>query len=132
MDIELLTSSLELVDLPDDGLTLRFYEILFTRYPDVRPMFSADIKPQAAMLHQALGAVVEHLSDSAWLGDTLGALGKRHADWGVTAPMYGAVAECMVATFEELGGEGWTGEMTTAWSGALDAVASLMLAGART
>ncbi|MCK5926720.1 MAG: hypothetical protein KAG80_00855 [Nocardioides sp.] len=130
MDIDLLETSLTLVDLPDDGLTLHFYDVLFTRYPDVRPMFSADIKPQAAMLHQALAAVLEHISDSAWLGDTLGTLGKKHAGWGVTAPMYDAVTECMLATFQELGGEQWTPPMTQAWTEALGAVASLMLAGA--
>ena len=129
MDITLLSSSLDLVDLPDDGLTLRFYDILFARYPDLRPMFSSDIKPQAAMLHQALAAVVEHLSDAGWLSYTLVALGKRHSGWGVTPPMYNAVAECMIATFEEIGGEAWSPAMTTAWAEALGAVAALMQTG---
>jgi hemoglobin-like flavoprotein len=130
MDRELLTASLLLVDGQEEALTPRFYDILFTRYPDVRPMFSTDIRPQAAMLREAIVAVLDHLDDAAWLTDTLGALGRRHAGWGVTAPMYDAVAECMIAAMEELGGPAWTAQMTTEWTAALGAVAGLMQAGA--
>lgn len=130
MDKELLESSLALVDQAGPGLTPRFYDILFDRYPAVRPMFGADVRPQAEMLHQAIAAVLDHLDDEAWLGDTLGTLGARHAAWGVTAPMYDAVAECMIAAMEELGGPRWTPAMTAAWTTALGAVAGLMLAGA--
>ncbi|CAI9400953.1 globin domain-containing protein [Nocardioides sp. T2.26MG-1] len=128
MDKELLTESLVLAD-GDDRLTPRFYEILFARYPGVRPMFSADVRSQAAMLRTAVVAVLDHLDDPAWLTTTLGDLGAKHAAYGATAPMYDAVAECMVAAMEELGGEAWTPEMTAAWSEALGAVAGLMLAG---
>lgn len=129
MDKELLETSLSLVADAEEGLTLRFYAILFERHPVVRPMFGADIGPQAAMLRGAVVAVLDHLDDAAWLGDTLGGLGAKHAEWGVTAPMYAAVAECMIAAMEELGGPAWTPEMTAAWTDALGAVASLMLAG---
>ncbi|UDY23799.1 globin domain-containing protein [Nocardioides sp. Kera G14] len=130
MDKELLTESLVLVDGQEEALTPRFYEILFTRYPQVRPMFSADIAPQAKMLRSAVLAVLDNLDDSVWLTDTLGALGAKHSGWGVTPPMYDAVAECMIAAMEELGGSAWTPAMTAEWTGALGAVASLMLAGA--
>jgi hemoglobin-like flavoprotein len=129
MDKPLLESSLALVDEAGEGLTVRFYAILFERYPAVRPMFGADTGPQAAMLRGAIIAVLDHLDDAAWLSDTLGGLGAKHADWGVTAPMYAAVAECMLAAMEELGGSAWTPAMTAAWLEALNAVAGLMLAG---
>jgi len=130
MDKDTLTESLLLVDGQEHALTPRFYEILFTRYPEVRPMFSADIRPQAAMLREAIIAVLDHLDDAEWLTGTLGALGRKHAGWGVTPPMYDAVAECMIAAMGELGGSAWTPAMTAAWTEALGAVASLMLAGA--
>ncbi|MEE3850868.1 globin domain-containing protein [Gordonia sp. LSe1-13] len=128
MDKNLLEHSLALVDLPDDGLTVRFYEILFDRHPEVRPMFARGIRQQAGMLRTAVIAVVDHVDDAEWLQSTLGTLGRRHAELGVTEPMYGAVAECMIAAMSEIGGPRWTTEMTAAWSEALTAVASLMLA----
>lgn len=129
MDKEHLQASLALVDDDDNGLTLRFYEILFDRYPVVRPMFSADSAPQAKMLRSAIIAVLDHLDDAVWLTDTLGALGAKHAEFGATAPMFDAVAECLIAAMIERGGSDWKPEMTAAWSEALGAVAGLMLAG---
>lgn len=131
MDKELLTESLLLVDGQEQELTPRFYDILFERYPAVRPMFSTDIRPQAEMLRGAIVAVLDHLDDASWLADTLGLLGAKHASWGVTDEMYGAVAECMIAAMTELGGDRWTPAMTEAWTEALGAVAGLMQAGAR-
>ncbi len=129
MDKLLLENSLALVDLPDDGLTIRFYEILFERYPAVRPMFQRDTKIQAEMLHTAIVSVLDNLDDPQWLTANLGSLGRRHADLGVTAPMYDAVGECMIAAMAEIGGGGWTAEMSAAWTEALSAVSSLMMAG---
>jgi hemoglobin-like flavoprotein len=130
MNSELLETSIGLVDAPDDGLTRRFYEILFERYPDVRPMFSEDIRPQARMLRKAVVAVLGHLDDRDWLASTLEPLGARHAGWGVTPAMYDAVAECMIAAMADLGGSAWTQAMTDAWMEALAAIAGLMITGA--
>lgn len=130
MDKTLLTESLLLVDSQEHALTPRFYEILFDRYPEVRPMFSDDVRPQAEMLREAIIAVLDHVDDAAWLSSTLGAMGAKHAGYGVTAPMYDAVGESMIAAMQELGGEAWTPEMTAEWSQALGAVGGLMLAGA--
>ena len=129
MDGELLETSLALVDTPDDALTKRFYAILFERYPSVRPMFTEDIGRPAKMLRSAIISVVDHLDDPIWLTETRGDLGAPHASWGVVAPMYDAVTECMVAAMAERGGSAWTPQMTDAWVEALDAVSGLMLLG---
>lgn len=129
MDKQLLEHSLALVDLPDSGLTVRFYEILFDRYPTVRAMFGRDTRVQADMLRTAVVSVVDHLDDAEWLTTTLHALGRRHAALGVTRPMYTAVAECMIAAMSEIGADAWTPAMTTAWDRALGAVATIMLDG---
>jgi hemoglobin-like flavoprotein len=131
MNKDVLAESLGLVAGDEDALTRRFYEILFERYPAVQPMFSVDIKPQATMLTQAIVAVLEHLDDAEWLAGTLGSLGAKHTGYGVTAEMYPAVGECMIAAMSERGGESWTETMTEAWSAALTAVSGLMLAGAQ-
>ena len=127
MDAVLLETSLALVDTPDDGLTHRFYAVLFERHPSVRPMFSEDVGRQAKLLRSAIISVVDHLDDPTWLAETLGELSAGHASWGVVAPMYDAVTECMVAAMVEIGGDAWTGQMTDAWIEAFDAVSGLML-----
>ncbi|AFR50759.1 Hemoglobin-like flavoprotein [Gordonia sp. KTR9] len=122
-----MQDSLSLVIDDEHKLMLAFYDRLFDEHPEVRPLFGADLRPQATMLQQAIAAVLDHLDDAEWLGRTLGALGRRHADLGVTPEMYGWVAGALVTTMAERGGGDWTDEMTAAWTEALGAVAGLML-----
>ncbi len=124
---EVLQDSLSLVIDDEHKLMLAFYDRLFDEHPEVRPLFGADLRPQATMLQQAIAAVLDHLDDAEWLGRTLGALGRRHADLGVTPEMYGWVAGALITTMAERGGGDWTDEMTAAWTEALGAVAGLML-----
>lgn len=118
------------VDAPDDGLTRRFYQLLFERYPEVRPLFAADIDPQARRLRTALRSVLEHVGEPEWLVTTLGALGAQHAQWGVTPQMYDAFGECMVEAMREIGGADWTEGLAAAWTETFAEVRDLMLAGA--
>lgn len=131
LDIDMLRSSFTLVVEREPELTRRFYEILFTRYPQARALFPAnDLRPQQTMLRDALVAVMEHLEDAPWLTQTLGELGRRHEGYGVTAPMYDWVGDSLLATLAEVAGEDWTEPMANAWAAAYGAIASLMQAGA--
>jgi hemoglobin-like flavoprotein len=129
LDASLLQHSLELVSGREARITERFYDILFARYPQVRPLFGRDRREQAAMLQESIVAVLDHLDDARWLEARLHGLGRRHVDYGVTAEMYPWVAECLVATFAEVAAEDWTPEMEQAWFDALGVVSDLMLAG---
>ena len=132
LQIETLRSSFALVIEKEPELTSRFYEILFERYPQVRPMFSPDRqKMQSRMLAQALAAVVDHLEDPDWLGETLEAMGARHVRYGVRDEMYGWVGESLLATLAEVAGDAWTPDLEAAWTDAYGAIAGLMIAGAQ-
>jgi hemoglobin-like flavoprotein len=97
-------------------MTARFYEILFTRYPQVRSMFGRDRSKQGEMLQAALVAVLERLEDAPWLTETLGAMGLKHLDYGVTDEMYDWVGECLLAALAEIAGDAWTPEVAGQWT----------------
>ena len=130
LDSSLLQSSFDLVLERQPRMTARFYELLFQRYPQVRPLFGRDQTLQGAMLQSALASVLERLDDAPWLAATLGAMGRKHIDYGVTREMYGYVGECWLATLAEIAAEAWTPELEAQWLEAYWAIASLMLAGA--
>ena len=130
LDAALLRSSFALVVERQPALTHRFYEVLFARYPQARPLFGKDTRRQEEMLQGALVAVVDHLDDAAWLQQTLAGLGAKHVDYGVTAEMYGWVGESLLATLAEVAAEAWTPALERAWTDAYGAIVELMLAGA--
>ncbi len=130
-DKELLLESVGWAAERDAVVTLRFYEILFERYPQVRPLFSRNAREaQARMLQDAVVAAIDHLEDSAWLVKTIGAVGAKHVDYGVSDEMYPMVGEALVATMAEHCGPRWTAAHEHAWIRTWGALQSLALAGA--
>ncbi len=133
LDVELLRSSFALVAERAPSFTPRFYEILFERYPQAKPLFGNNAADrQAKMLQESLVAVMDHLEDARWLKGTLGGMGAKHVEYGVTEEMYPWVGDALVATLAEVAGEDWTPEMAQAWGQAYSAISGMMLEGAKT
>lgn len=131
LNAELLSSSLELVASRQPFITPRFYEILFERYPQVKPLFSRNSRDeQARMLQEAIVSVVEHAEEPSWLTETLHGMGRKHAGYGVTEEMYPWVGECLIATLAEIAADDWSDEIEQAWVEAYTAISTLMLEGA--
>ncbi|MFO0739183.1 MAG: globin domain-containing protein [Labilithrix sp.] len=130
LDPTLLQESFALVAAKELDLASRFYEILFERYPQTRPMFRRRPEEQAKMLTAALAAVVAHVEDTAWLVATLPPMGAKHVSYGVTNEMYDWVGECLIAALEDVCGKDFTPAVKATWFAAFGAVASLMQSGA--
>lgn len=116
--------------LADHGgaLVEKFYNELFSRYPDVKPMFAnVDQKEQEKKLLSGLALVINNIRKPEVLGPALTNLGKNHQKYGAVAEHYPAVAETMLDVMEEFAGELWTDEVKQAWSNALNTVATAML-----
>jgi hemoglobin-like flavoprotein len=130
LDPDILRKSFELVVDRRPDLTVRFYEILFERNPALAPMFRRDRTAQAKMLAGAIAAVLDHLEDAPWLEATLGQLGAKHLEYGVTPAMYDQVGDALLATLAEVAAEAWTPEVAAQWTLAYGAIAGMMQAGA--
>jgi hemoglobin-like flavoprotein len=132
LDVDTLRSSFELVLSREPELTHAFYDVLFSKYPQVRPLFSRNTRDrQERMLAEALVAVMDHLEDAPWLTQTLHALGAKHKDYGVTEVMYDWVGDALLTTLARAAGPAWTAQVNAAWTEAYGAIAALMKAGAR-
>jgi hemoglobin-like flavoprotein len=130
LDATILRTSFDLVIDRRPDLTVRFYEILFERNPSLAPMFRRDRGAQSKMLAGAIAAVLDHLEDAPWLEATLGQLGAKHVEYGVTHAMYEQVGAALLETLAEVAAEAWTLEVATQWALAYGAIASMMQAGA--
>jgi len=132
LNVDLLRSSFELVVEREPQLTTRFYEIFFTRYPQVKPMFSRNAPAQQQkMLTETLVAVLDNLENAEWLQSNLKALGRKHVEYGVKDEMYPWVGECLVAAIAEVAGDDWTEETAASWAAAYGALQEMAIAGAK-
>ncbi len=130
LDVNLLEKTFEALAPSGEKLVKRFYQELFKRYPDVKPMFgNTSISAQQKKLLAALKLVISNLRKPQVLEGALMELGAKHENYGAIAEHYDAVAETMLNVLEEFAGDLWTLEVHDAWSDALNLVAQTMLKG---
>ncbi len=111
-----------------EALVARFYEELFVRFPEMRPMFAnTDPAQQQKKLLAALQRVVASLRRPAQLRKALLNLGEKHHTYGAKEEHYTAVAETLLNVMAEFAGDLWTDEVADAWHNALNTVAATML-----
>ena len=128
LNVSVLESSFNLLAPQIDQVVARFYEELFSRYPDVVPLFkNTDKRKQAQKLKAALNLVMKNLNNVDTLAKALSELGERHEKYGAVEEHYGAVANTLLDVMQEFAGEAWTQEVHDAWSHALGTIAEVML-----
>ncbi|HEY9845797.1 MAG TPA: globin family protein [Candidatus Caenarcaniphilales bacterium] len=131
LNAEILEQSFDQIKPQASEFVARFYDILFTDYPQVQPLFAnSDMKAQQQKLLKALVLVIENLRKPDVLTSALKGLGAQHVQYGTLPEHYPMVGRTLLKTFEAYLGLGWTPEVKQAWTDAYSAIAHLMLAGA--
>jgi hemoglobin-like flavoprotein len=131
LDVGLLEASFDLIAQRADELVDRFYARLFETAPGTRQLFErVDMETQKQSLLATLITVREALRDLDTIVPDLEDLGERHVGYGAVPEHYPVVATVLIDTMAEIGGSEWGSEYSAAWSGALQAIAEIMLRGA--
>jgi len=127
-NIGLLEKSYATLAPKGERLVERFYNELFTRYPDVKPLFAnVSQKAQQHKLLAALQLVVTNLRNPQKLHSTLEQLGIRHKSYGANSDLYGAVKEILLDVLKEESGDQWSNEIHQVWNEALKNISKVML-----
>jgi methyl-accepting chemotaxis protein len=130
LDIDALETSFDLLAPRGEELVATFYERLFARAPEVRPLFGTDLRRQRAMLLRALVLVRKSLRELESILPQLRDLGARHVAYGARPEHYPVVAEVLVESMAAVAGPAWRARDNAAWGTALAAIAAVMLEGA--
>lgn len=110
-----------------DTAVRQFYDRLFEIDPTTRPLFrTANMAEQRQKLVAALTMVVRGLDRPETLVAALEALGRRHAQHGVSDGHYDSVGAALLWMLEKMLGSAWTPAANAAWSGAYTMLADVM------
>jgi methyl-accepting chemotaxis protein len=127
--LDIIRNSFAALEPQAEDLTKTFYERLFLKFPQVKPLFkNTDINKQSKMLLAALKLVVNNLDKPEALEKALANMGQKHQGYGALPDHYPAVAETLLEVMAEYAGDIWTAEVAQAWADALNLVAEKMLA----
>lgn len=130
LNIPLLKESFQALAPQGETLVSRFYDILFQKYPQVKPLFeSVGMERQKRQLLGSLKFTVENLEDPETLAPKLVAMGSRHQGYAVRDAHYGMVADALLEAMAEVADDLWNSEIHKAWSDALGFIAQLFLSG---
>lgn len=127
----LLRESFQAVLHKADQLTACFYDTLFLRHPELRPLFAGvRMDAQRKMLVRSLALILRVWEDPAGLSLYLEELGRVHVAYGAEDGHYDAFGECLLHALAETAGPLWNEDMARAWADAYEAIAGLMRSGA--
>ncbi|MEV0977774.1 globin domain-containing protein [Streptomyces sp. NPDC049915] len=125
-DVALVRSSLAVVGPHVAEMAGYFYDILFTRYPQLREMFPAELDVQRERLVRGLLRIVELVDDPANLVAFCSRLGRGHRKFGTQSAHYPAVGECLLQALSHYAGPAWSPALAGAWHRAYTAAANVM------
>ncbi|MCG6970061.1 MAG: globin domain-containing protein, partial [Gammaproteobacteria bacterium] len=128
LDVQTLEQTYKLLQPNLQDVVQSFYDRLFARYPNVKPLFSGTTQAaQEKKLLTALNVVVKNLRKPETLVNTLLTLGERHKVYGAMPEHYAAVASVLLDVFKDFTGDVWTPKVQDAWGTALETIAATML-----
>ncbi|MET9364502.1 globin domain-containing protein [Streptomyces sp. NPDC006632] len=126
-EISLVRAGLAVIEPQAGEVTVYFYAILFSRYPQVRELFPADMDVQRDRLLRGLLRIIELVDDPPRLVQFCTLLGRDHRKFGTLEAHYPAVGECLLAALARYAGTAWSQEMASAWTHAYNTAARVMI-----
>ena len=126
-EITLIENSFGLLVEHGDAISARFYERLFTEYPELAPLFENVSQPgQQKKLLASMVLLVQNLRQPEVIEDYLISLGARHQQYGIQAADFEKFSENWLAVLAEFSGESWTSQLEHAWHNLFKKMAALM------
>ena len=107
-----------------------FYQHLFARYPELRPLFKGDMDRQTALVVTMMNTVVSALENPDPVIPLIKTVGARHAGYGVLEADYEKFADVLLETFAQALGDAFTPEVRAAWAKLYAQLAGTMKQGA--
>ena len=104
-----------------------FYNRLFETAPEVKSLFTGDMKKQGEMLMSALAGVVDNLDNLDAIVPDVQGLARRHVRYGVEADHYQPVGAALLWTLEQGLGDDFTAETGAAWAKAYGTLSGVMI-----
>ncbi|NOR71237.1 MAG: hemin receptor [Methylomarinum sp.] len=125
--IDLVQSTWQMIVPVKEQTAELFYKKLFITAPEVKPLFTGDIKAQGEKLVSSINLVVNSLRSLDHVVPALQSMGERHVSYAVKAEHYDIVGATLLWTLEQGLGNNFTDEVKEAWTIAYGLIAGTMI-----
>ena len=126
-EIERVRTTWREVAVDPDAAAALFYGRLFEAAPDVKPLFTGDMKLQGRKLMQMISIAVNAMDRIEEIVPSLQELGKHHEAFGTRPEHYPVVGQTLLGTLATALGESFDAETEAAWTKTYGALADVMM-----
>ncbi len=130
-EIYIVQNSTKLMRKSLDEFANAFYRELFRSNPVVKSLFLTNIRDQARKFAQMFELLVVSLNDVEKIIPSLKALGRRHANYGISEHHYQVVGGALIRTLDKSLGSHFTDEVKNAWLKTYGIVSMIMIDSAK-
>ncbi|MFA6188681.1 MAG: globin domain-containing protein [Sulfuricurvum sp.] len=125
--ITAVKATIPLVNQEAENITARMYEILFTKYPETKPLFDNADKDQHKKLAGAIAAFAGNIDNLGVLGAAVEKMAQSHVTTQVKPIHYPMVADALITAMGDVLGEAFTDARKNAWIEAYTFLANILM-----
>ena len=126
--VEIVKATAKPVAANAEAITTRMYEILFTDYPELKPMFDEAPKDQHKKLAGAIVAYAKNIDNLAALSSAVETMAKAHVSSKVKPEHYPMVGVSLLTAIKDVLGDAATDEVIEAWKEAYFFLGDILIA----
>jgi len=128
--IEIIKSTIPLLENAGPALTTYFYQRLFTHNPELKDIFNMsnqDTGRQQVALFEAIAAYAKNIENLSALTTAVERIAQKHTSFNIQADHYAVVGHHLIETLRELAPEAFTPDVEEAWTNAYQFLASIFI-----
>lgn len=128
--IEIIKSTVPVLEQHGTAITTRFYELLFKNHPELLNVFNHANQRQGRQqtaLANAVYAAAAHIDNLEAIIPVVKQIGQKHRALGIKPKHYPIVGETLLAAIKDVLGKAATDEIIEAWAEAYGVIASAFI-----
>jgi len=128
--IDIIKSTIPLLENAGPALTGHFYQRLFSHNPELQDIFNMANQHsgrQQVALFEAIAAYAKNIENLAVLTTAVERIAQKHTSFNIKAQHYAVVGHHLIETLRELASEAFTADVEEAWTAAYQFLAQIFI-----
>lgn len=125
--INAIKETIPLINKESENITTRMYEILFSKYPETKPLFDNADKDQHKKLAGAIAAFAGNIDNLSLLSKSVEKMAQSHVITEVKPIHYPMVADALITAMRDVLGKAFTEKHKNAWIEAYTFLANILM-----
>lgn len=128
--INIIKSTIALLESAGSALTAHFYQRMFSHNPELKHIFNLTNQAtgrQQVALFEAIAAYAKHIEDLAHLSSAVERIAQKHTSFNIQPQHYQIVGHHLIETLRELAPEEFNSDVQEAWIAAYNFLADVFI-----